>query len=121
MFWSTPPSLTLPPLPSLLTLPRLPSLPYPPSRTLLLPPFFYSGPGDNVDAAWSPNGEYIVTANYQNQLCVFDTKEGKLIKKANLLYEVRRGNFVCLLLFLFFPTPPFASFLFPTILFLIFY
>lgn len=43
---------------------------------------------DNGDASWSPNGAYIVAGNYNNQLCVFDTKEAKLIKKANLLYEV---------------------------------
>ena len=43
---------------------------------------------DNVDASWSPDGAYIVTGNYSNQLCVFDTREMKMVKKMPLLYEV---------------------------------
>ena len=59
---------------------------------------------DNVDASWSPNGCYIVTANYNNQLSVFDTKESKLIKKANLLYEVSNSDqlYICIFFMLYY-------------------
>ena len=43
---------------------------------------------DNVDASWSPDGSYIAMGNYSNQLCVFDTRETKMVKKMQLLYEV---------------------------------
>ena len=46
-------------------------------------------PSDNVDASWSPDGSYIVTATYSNHLCVFDTRESKYLVKASLCYEVR--------------------------------
>jgi THO complex subunit 3 len=44
--------------------------------------------GDNVHASWSPNGNYLVTANYNNNLCVFDTRDSKMIKKASFHYEL---------------------------------
>lgn len=43
---------------------------------------------ENVDISWSPNGAYIVTGTYSNQLCVYDVRGTKLLKKAHLLYEV---------------------------------
>ena len=45
---------------------------------------------DNWDASWSPDGSYIATRTYLNQLTVFDTKEAKQITKVNLPYDVSK-------------------------------
>ena len=54
-----------------------------------------SCPTDNVDASWSPDGSYIAVGNYGNQLCVFDTRETKMVKKMQLLYEVSYQELIC--------------------------
>lgn len=44
--------------------------------------------GNNINASWSPDGQYIALGNKSDNLVIMDMKESKLLKKAKFNYEV---------------------------------
>lgn len=44
--------------------------------------------GHNINGAWAPNGQYLALGNKSENICIYDVREAKLIKKCKFIYEV---------------------------------